>query len=98
MLSSQARTVMRQGSNQSFWEELESQMSREMDEREARRISAGAFLTNSVTAMLGCGCCAAYAGVVLTRSAGFDPAAQECIGSPLRGVTQDDSRTWDSLR
>jgi hypothetical protein len=37
--------------------------------------SAGAFLLHSMTALLGCGLCADFAGVLLVRTTGFDPAS-----------------------
>jgi hypothetical protein len=61
--------------NSPFWEELEAQMATVTDELEVPSVSAGSFLAHSVTALLGCGFCAAYAGVLLVRATGFDPAA-----------------------
>jgi hypothetical protein len=37
--------------------------------------SAGDFLLHSMAALLGCGFCAAFAGVLLVRAIGFDPAS-----------------------
>jgi hypothetical protein len=37
--------------------------------------SAGDFLLHSMAALLGCGLCAAFTGVLLVRATGFDPAS-----------------------
>jgi hypothetical protein len=69
--------MSRKDPNRSFWEALESQMSATMAERRDRSVSVRSFLTNSVAALLGCGWCAAYAGVLLARAMGFDPASHD---------------------
>jgi hypothetical protein len=45
------------------------------DSPECRSTSAGAFLLHSMAALLGCGLCADFAGVLLVRATGFDPAS-----------------------
>ena len=42
---------------------------------ECRSTTAGAFFLHSMAALLGCGLCADFAGVLLVRATGFDPAS-----------------------